>query len=293
MKKFYLFISMIIMTSVSHAQWMYSIDFDSPWSENSHIIIDTVSNQNNIWQIGVPNKAIFNSAYSLTHAIITDTVNSYPINDTSSFIIKHIRPGQLGGNESLLLDFWFKFNSDTLTDYGKIEASIDNGNSWINLLTEDVTYFLQWMEPKPVLSGTTNGWQHFSLQLNMLTYMLGYSDTLLYKFTFISDSIQTNKDGWMLDDFQLNDWWEGIENNSSNEMVSIFPNPSKGLLNLPFADLNTNNDIKIINNTGHIIFETSNFKNQLIDLTHLENGIYYLKISNENSTSINKLIICK
>ncbi|MDA3953800.1 MAG: transposase [Bacteroidales bacterium] len=34
-----------------------------------------------IWQIGTPNKTFFDSAYSSPNAIITDTVNYYPINN--------------------------------------------------------------------------------------------------------------------------------------------------------------------------------------------------------------------
>ena len=84
MKKLITILAVLMLTNTTFAQWEYFIDFDSPNSQNNHIIIDTISNPDNIWQIGVPSKTIFDSAYSLTHAIVTDTLNAYPVNDTSS-----------------------------------------------------------------------------------------------------------------------------------------------------------------------------------------------------------------
>ena len=281
-----------MLANTTFAQPYYIIDFDSPYSENNHIIIDTVSNPNNIWQIGIPDKTIFDSAYSLTHAIVTDTLNPYPVSDTSSFILKHIRPGEFGGNESLQLNFWFRFNSDTLTDYGMVEASVNNGQSWINLLTDDVTYGLQWLEPKPVLTGNSNGWQHFSLELSMLTYTFGYSDTLLYRFTFISDSIQTNKDGWMLDDFQLQDWWEGIEEYRNSDLISIYPNPSSGEISIVNNNKPTNSyQVEVVDISGKTVLKEENISNKLrIDLP---NGLYLMKLKDNDKIYMKKLIIEK
>lgn len=284
-------ITILILSQTAFGQNWYNIDFDSPDSENNHIIIDTVSNLNNIWQIGVPDKPVFDSAFSLTHAIVTDTINHYPVNDTSSFFLRHIRQGDDGGNWSLQLNFWFKMDTDTLTDVGIVEASIDNGLNWVNLMTEDVTYELQWLEPKPVLSGNTNGWKHFSLELNMLTYTLGYSDTLLYRFTFISDSIETNKDGWMIDDFQLADIWEGIEEISNNDMIRIYPNPSNGELSI----VNKNDEfirdyrIEISDLSGKVIYGKEVNSNKInLDLP---GGFYLMKIMERENIYMKKFII--
>jgi hypothetical protein len=270
----------------------YIIDFDSPNSMNNHIIIDTVSNPNNIWQIGVPSKTVFGSAYSLTHAIVTDTLNPYPVNDTSSFILKHIRPEFLGGNESLQLNFWFQFNADPLTDFGMVEASIDNGITWVNLLTDDITYELQWLEPKPVLTGNSNGWQHFALELNMLTYNLGYSDTLLYRFTFISDGVQTNKDGWMIDDFQLADWWEGINEYSNNDMIYVYPNPTQGEVSIVNnSEKITDYSLEIIDIGGETVLRKETHANNF--RLDLPNGLYFIKLTDKENIYLKKLIIKK
>lgn len=290
MKNIYLILTMFAIKLVSFGQQSYTIDFDSPWSANDHIYIDTVSNPNNIWQIGTPSKTVFNSAYSPTKAIMTDTSNVYPINDTSIFYIRHSCLGK--GNELMTLSFYFKINTDSLSDYGSVDVSLDHGYTWINILTEDTTYYIQWLAPKPILTGSSNGWQNFAINMNQLQ-MMYWTDSIYYRFTFISDSIQTNKDGWMLDDFQINDVSEAVENKTTNEVLTIYPIPSKGILNINTSDFINNNKMTIFNNTGQIVFESFNYKNTQIDLSNLDNGFYYIKYSYDKQALIQKFIISK
>jgi len=249
-KKLFMLLSLISMTFSSFAQWSWNIDFEEP-GPVERIFIDTVSLAHNVWQVGVPGKTIFNSALSPVHAIVTDTLNPYPVNDTSQFIITHVRPGPWGGgNYSLLLDFSFKMNTDTLTDFGRIEVSIDHGANWINLLTQDATYGFNWVYPKPVLSGSTNGWVHFSEDINNLTYGVGYSDTLWYRFTFISDNIQTNKEGWMIDDLLFNDYWEGISEIHPGSLLSVSPNPASDFISITTKIHSPRPKVQILNLQG-------------------------------------------
>src|SRR5690348_2572222 len=72
--------------------------------------IDT-SQANNLWQVGKPSKIVFNSAYSIPSAIVTDTINPYPPNNISSFTICE----PLIHYNLYHLSFTHKYN----TDYGK------------------------------------------------------------------------------------------------------------------------------------------------------------------------------
>jgi len=82
-------ISLAVASNILAQQSYENINFDNTNNIKS-VFIDSVNFRHNVWQIGKPQKSIFKSAYSIPNAIVTDTINPYPINDTSSFIITHI-----------------------------------------------------------------------------------------------------------------------------------------------------------------------------------------------------------
>jgi len=67
----------ILINLYSQDNWNYQNTFES-YSNDSSLTIGADSN--NIWQIGIPCKIFFNSAYSEPLAILTDTINltAYP-----------------------------------------------------------------------------------------------------------------------------------------------------------------------------------------------------------------------
>jgi hypothetical protein len=275
---------------MSNGQMDWNIDFENPGIFN-RIFIDTNANPNNIWQIAEPGKLFFNIAHSPTHVIITDSINPYPTNDTSSFIITHVRDGGWGGNTLLLLDFWFKMDSDTLNDYGIIELSIDKGQTWYNVLTSDTLLFINWFEPKPSLTGFIPAWTHFSADLSSITYSLGYSDTLLFKFTFISDNIQTTKEGWMIDDFRFEDYWEGIQELRNDHLITISPNPVSDLLQIDRKSNADKESIEVMDLTGRKMMSVKTFKERNIDVKQLTPGLYLLKYTNKDGMAVKRFVV--
>ena len=283
MKTVIFLFAFLIITCTVTAQPEYFIDFDSPYSKDSHIIIDTLSNPDNIWQIGKPDKPVFTNAFNSINAIVTDTMNPYPVNDTSVFIIEHYRAGSWGtGNYELTLKFWYQFDSDTLTDYGMIEVSFDSLQSWINLIT-DTIYNLWGSYPKPVLTGNSNGWQYFDLELGDLKYLGDIDDTIYYRFTFISDSIQTNKDGWMLDDFEFTDYWEGIAEYKNSDLIRVYPNPAKEYFALDYEVQGNYRELRIdiVDAIGKLVFSKRLIKQkyqELINLQGYKPGFYIINV---------------
>lgn len=60
-------------------------------------------------------------------------------------------------------------NSDSLNDYRMIEFSPDNGITWIDLLNDtEYSSYYYWQPPKPVLTGNSNGWQRFYVNVTNL-----------------------------------------------------------------------------------------------------------------------------
>ncbi|MCB2222173.1 MAG: T9SS type A sorting domain-containing protein [Bacteroidetes bacterium] len=67
----------------------------------------------------------------------------------------------------------------------------------------------------------------------------------------------------------------------------MYPNPTTGLVNIT----GTNNaTVTVFNTTGAIVAEYNNFNSGQIDLTNLNEGIYFLSIVIDNKTTLNKKI---
>jgi len=301
MKKYLLLLFYVLVSSSVNAQktppddcaYLFSFDDTLHWHR---IIIDTVNDTNNIWQIGEPSKTIFNSSYSGNRAILTDTLNTYPPNDTSSFTLIHIAftyPGMVGG--PFVTSFHYKTDTDTLFDYGKFELSVDKGLTWIDLV-KDTTYIedWNWYPTRPSFTGNSGGWKYVFLDATYLASMLNIQpyDTVLYRYTFISDSIDNHKDGWMIDDIFNYDF---ISGNSDiiliNNGIKITPNPANEYITIFFSDDFITDDmvIKIYNSYGVIIgsFNLSSPKKYYkISIDNYHSGSYYCFISNKRKEII-------
>lgn len=215
LKNIITFIIIIICSTSVNAQWAWWLDFEDLQLNSERVHIDTIGG--NSWSIGAPNKAVFSSAYSSSNVIVTDTLNPYPINDTSSFIITHLASGGWDyGYPGITIEGWYNVDSDTLTDYGYLEFSHDLGLTWYSLDSVNNHGCCAGAgELIPTLTGRSDGWEKFRYCICQPD-TVSYEDTIYYRFTFISDNIHTNKDGLMFDSFIFEDWVENIEENSKN-----------------------------------------------------------------------------
>lgn len=290
-----LLISLIATTSFAQVQSGDNVYFNFDDYINPHLTIDFASNQNNVWQIGKPQKIVFNNAFSPPNVIVTDTMNPYPTNDTSIFIIKNTVVNWFGGwGMAVRMGGLYQINSDTLKDFGRIEFSPNNGNIWIDLL-KDTLYssHYAWNTPKPDLTGNSNGWKYFNIDLTQLQwdFNIQTGDTVLYRFTFISDSIQTNKDGLMFDNLIFEDLFEGIQEIQNDNLILVYPNPTTDYLIIQRTKTGYKQTVQILNYTGQVLFENQNFAGETIDTRQLKNGVYLLSYSDTKSFSIKKFIV--
>lgn len=271
-------------------------DFENPyyggWCFLTGAYFDTSSISNQIWQIGPPQKVIFNSAHSSPNAIVTKLDTYYPISDTSTFIFREVASMQLEWPRAFYLSGYFKINTDTINDFGFIEFSPDNGNIWYKL-SPWIEYYNGFMKTDSIFTGNSNGWARFDIILDDFSYNFNIQqgDTVAYRFTFISDSIQTNKEGWMIDDIGFDFFGEGVPEFQNNNSISIYPNPTDGRLFIQTTRENDKAVIQVFNSIGQTIICTSNFEGNILDTKQLKNGFYLLKYSDTKSYAIKQFIV--
>jgi hypothetical protein len=251
----------------------------------NRLTIDTISVSNNLWQIGQPNKPAFNPVPSTVNAIVTDTINSYPINNYSVFIIENLATmGDMYG----FRDFNGMYNvqSDSLNDFGKMEFSPDNGMSWIDIINDTIYNAFLWNSPKPVLTGNSQGWQYFDVLMLGLGFTFNFQlgDTILFRFTFSSDSITENLGGLMYDAFCYFNFVEGISETRFKPIKSkIFPNPSTDFFTIKFDNPKSDNfELSVYDIKSHLIFKKDNITDSSIsfETKTFRPGTYVYKLTN-------------
>ncbi|HUM46650.1 MAG TPA: T9SS type A sorting domain-containing protein [Chitinophagales bacterium] len=261
------------------------IDFDT---SGAGVFIDT-NLISNVWQIGVPQKTCFTSALTLPNAIMTDTINPYPTNNYSVFYITIPNVYWSGVN----LEFKHKFDSDTLIDGGKIEVSSDK-IIWTNLINSNALYYSYgfYSNLNNVssmidfgFSGRSNNWQ-----LSGCYWNYPQVDTMYLRFVFTSDNIQTNRDGWMIDSVRI--WTNlgiGINEIGKENLFSVFPNPATGKFFIKCSkQFGKVKSVDLFSPIGQLI-TTSNQSE--IDLSFLENGLYFIVGTNDKGEKFTSRII--
>lgn len=256
---------------------------------NSHFIIDSVSHHHNSWQIGRPAKAVFDSAFSAPNVIVTDTVAPYPVNDTSVFTLSF--PGFLPVNSPWwLMDIQFAYQLDRdSSELAIIELSSDSGQHW-SIVNSDTfgNAWTQYHSLGPLHD--TSQWDGYYMSFPQGGVLHG---NYMLRFTFISDSVQTNKDGWELDDFMFEYWMEGVNEVKKIKLVDVFPNPSSGAVQLQNLQGDAKAAITVYSIDGRKVYETQSSKQHTqLDLP-LPNGQYLLKYTTGQASDVSRITISR
>lgn len=307
MKK--LFTVLLLFASVNtNAQKVFGdlLPVDSIFFEYNTLpyFIDQAPQPQDRWQVGHPSKTYFNSAWSQPLAIVTDTVNPYDVNLDCSFSFSFPTQFYYGAN---YLEFKHKYDSDTLSDYGKVEVSYDNGQSWHILKDSTCPDFscvhLYWQTDQVMStaqqvthitypSGHSNGW--------ILSRFIWWwwmpvdknsngfpPDSIYLRFTFHSDNIQNNKEGWMIDNIVIGfmDVGSGMSSNQPDYNITVSPLPLTDVSRVTFpADLPAG-DFVIYDDLGRVIFSRHVQAGCNIDLHHSDfhPGIFFWSLRSENT----------
>jgi hypothetical protein len=111
------------------------------------------------------------------------------------------------------------------------------------------------------------------------TYYVDGSNALSFSYHFIDDvSVIYCDTANAINDYDI------------RNRIKVFPNPSKGIFNINFESI-TVQKITVLNAVGQTIFAETNILNQpyTLNLSQFENGIYFLKIEDDNFCSVIQL----
>jgi hypothetical protein len=252
---------------------------------------------NNLWVRGESQKTILNH---IGKVMITDSVYTYPNGTNASFEIHW--PAWQQYPFSLILGFHHSMDSDSLLDGGIIEVSRDYGLSWTNVI-EDQTNMLflsneLYTNTDTLFTGEKGFSGTFVDRFTEIEWVWMFpikdipTDTMYYRFRFISDTMNNTKEGWMISDitFSYADLGSGIEEVSLFDF-SFAPNPSNGQI-----QLNSSFDIQkaiVSDVNGHVFTLELDETKKVLNNSGLSKGIYFLQLQTSDNrwSQVKRLII--
>jgi hypothetical protein len=90
----------------------------------------------------------------------------------------------------------------------------------------------------------------------------------------------------------------GIQNSKDSHSLKIYPNPTTGLFIIEINGLKENTSVEIINELGQtihssIIKDCTDRCLYEVDLSNFPNGVYFAKITSDNTTEYRKISLNK
>jgi hypothetical protein len=302
-KNYFLIACFLCASLVAKAQqWQQYFDGadTSIWTS---LLIEIDTTGNNVWQIGPPQKTIFNSAATVPNVIVTDTVNAYPANNTSSFYFKV----PVWMNWGIFALQWKqKLDLDSAMDAGTISYSVDDGVTWSEVFGDPYLYNFYGYDSVNVdttasgiygFTGTDTTWSDIWLcyQMSWLQ-QFATNDTLLFRFTIHSDSIDNQKEGWMIDNMMCHiTIVHTAKGEQKDAYQKVYPSVTDGTVFIETMALNEFHiieNMQLIDASGRTVKEWKNAPTRFrIDIGDQPAGTYLLRIQTNKQVNTFPVIL--
>ena len=227
----------------------------------------------------------FENAYYTGAAIILNTNDvaeigeNYPAHSGNQFVAMfNAVPESQGGDEGV-----------TNTNDWMISGELTNANSlsfWARELTTN--YGPETM--RVLYSTTTNDPSAFQLirqESVSAAEWTEYSYSLPAGTKYVAINCTSNDVfALFIDDVTISAESTSINENTSNT-VSIYPNPATTVLNVDAEGYNT---VEIVNILGQVVYGANATSNMQINVSLLDNGVYFVRLSGANGTATQKFV---
>lgn len=301
MKKEILAGLLFLCFSFSSTAQDYEQYFDSDDTAWNSLLVEFDTSATGIWQIGPPQKTIFESASTVPNVLITDTVQTYPdsLNASASFYI----PDLTSYVGAIAVQWNQKIDFDYNKDGGLVEFSSDSGLTWENALYSPNVYnYYGWstsnegMLPsgEPCFTGTDSVWRNVWLCFQ-IDYLYAI-ENLSIRFRIVSDSVETNQEGWMIDNLQAHEtWFHPVAEQSSYDHFKIYPTLTERTVTI--KQLHTAPDYKVtevslLDMKGQLIrIIPLDSEVEVMDVSDLPPGRYFIVIKANDTKEIHQLVI--
>ncbi len=172
-----------------------------PYSDNFEGLVTWFS-PGTLWEYGVPAATVINSAYSPTHAWVTNLDGDYTDLATEYLYTPLF---MFTGVDSAYLEFRHWYEAELSWDGGTVEYSI-GGGTWTVLGTTSDVNGLNWynstVSTMPSWSGSSGGYVYSKYRLASIPAIVNAVLPVQFRFKFHSDGGGTDE-GWAIDNFAI------------------------------------------------------------------------------------------
>lgn len=224
----------------------------------------------------------------------TNLTGNYP-DATKSYLVSQCY--NLSNVINPQISFAMKFDLEQNWDVVYVQYSTNFGASWTVLGTMGAGWYNSNRTQATTGSDCYNcpgaQWTGTNTTLTTYTYPLNAlnSETnVIFRIVFHSDE-SANQLGVNIDDFVIN----GTLSNQNFELQNIvlYPNPSKGIFNIALGTIEPS-AIDVYDVTGKIVWSKKDFAisnaEVSLDLSAVAQGIYFVKISADNQSTVKRII---
>jgi len=222
---------------------------------------------------------------------------SYP--QSGSYAMINTNSSAISDNYLTLAELqWFSI-PDTITNIsvgfyyrGTLISGWYQANYNVNFFVEISTDRKKWDKLLKISGHNFMSWKHYEISLNDY---IG-NDFVQIRFRLEASGSETygyQKRIW-IDNLSINytspnaitDYYETLK----FEDIQIYPNPTKGEIIIS-TGLDKEYSIAVYNISGNKVYELDNFKDGMLNLSHLNNGMYFIRINTENNSIAKKIVI--
>lgn len=294
-----LLLACLIHPAFAQMYTQYFDGADTSFANSQVVVLDPDSN--NVWQIGMPHKLLFDSAATLPNAMVTDTIAYIPRGNTSRFYTQVTGITTWG---IYALQWKQKLDLNQGHHGGIIEYSIDNGLSWSNVFNNGYVYnFYGYQQSNAdtlpngeyAFSGTDTTWRDIWLCFDM-SWVSQLPDTLVFRYTLQTDSVEVLHEGWMLDNMVSHITYQHTLTDSLTEdYLTVYPNPTQDFLYVQVEKLQQFHiieEMQLFNASGQVVDAWYNIPTKFfIDIRKYATGSYTLKVKTNLKTELKKVMI--
>ncbi|MBA3705882.1 MAG: immune inhibitor A, partial [Bacteroidetes bacterium] len=198
---------------------------------------------------------------------------------------------------SAQLSFWGMWDIETNRDYLEVQASNDNGSSWIPLCGKFTKNGNGNQDPdQPLYDAFIKSWLYEEMPLD--DYI---GQKILIRFNLITDNAGSY-DGFYFDDLKVEkivNIPQGINENLQNDFVlsQNMPNPARNEISIAYSLPSTIFDasLEFFNSIGELVKEEKLNRTAgiaIVDISSFAKGIYFYRIKTEKlSSSVLKMVV--